>query len=80
MPRVKGVNENGMIRPIKEINLAEKEEVEIIYREKNADKLKGGTKLVAVDVNDLPPLVGIFSVGGDMVTDAERYYETADDN
>ena len=38
MPKVEGIYENGVIRPLEKIDLAEKEKVEIIYREETREK------------------------------------------
>jgi len=75
MPKIKGIYENGVIRPLEKIDLVEKEEVEIVYGETAGERQVEKRKVVTVKASELPPLVGIFSVGGDAVEDAEKYYE-----
>lgn len=76
MPRVKGIYENGVVRPLEKMDIPEKGEVEILYEEMSEEERKknwGG--LPAVDPRELEPLIGFLAIGGDSVEDTERYDE-----
>ena len=76
MPRVKGVYENGVIRPLEKIDVPENGEVDIIYGD-IAEEKKGGEvqKIPTFKARELKPLIGMISIGGDAVKDSERYDE-----
>ena len=76
MPRVKGIYENGVVRPLEKLDVPDNGEVEIVYGEKVKDKKRGAKrKLPIVKARELRPLIGFLSLGGDAVKDAERYDE-----
>ena len=76
MPRVKGIYENGVVRPLEKMDVPEKGEVEILYEEMSEEKRKKKFRgLPVVSVRELAPFIGFVSIGGDAVKDAERYDE-----
>jgi predicted DNA-binding antitoxin AbrB/MazE fold protein len=73
MPKVKGIYENGIIRPLKKIEVEERTKVTIVYgKEKKATKKH---KIPTVKAGEIKPLIGIIAVGGDAVKDTEKYYD-----
>ena len=71
MKAVRGIFENGSIRPLEEIKIREKTEVYILFPEETELKFAP----VFNPIKDLDELIGLVSLGGDALKDSERIYD-----